>query len=220
MTVTILESTHHPEEVVWRAARTCYSAEPPTQLTSATRDTKAKLIRKVIRSGHLSCLEHVSFTFAIEGISRACSHQLVRHRLASFSQQSQRYVETDKLDVVVPPSIKADPSLYSAEEVFWDCMMQVETAYELLIDRGIPAEDARYVLPNAARTNLVMTMNARELLHFFKLRCCQRAQWEIRKMAEIMLTLCQSIAPVLFEDAGAPCESGECREVSPCKEES
>jgi len=215
MNVTLLRHTEHPEEIVWQAARTCYSAEPPTQLKATSRDKKAALIRKVMKSGHLSVLSHVSFCFSIEGVSRALSHQLVRNK-GFFSQQSQRYVKSAPLNLVCPPSIQGNPdAAYTFEAV----MNVIEDAYHGLLNLGIPAEDARYVLPNAATTNLVVTMNARELLHFFELRCCARAQWEIRDMAERMRAICLTVAPVLFEDAGAPCYSGECREANPCGKE-
>ena len=144
--------------------------------------------------GHLSPIEHVSFTFGIEGISRACSHQLVRHRVASYSQQSQRYVKEEQFDYVIPPSIKQDPALVGE---FEKCMAEAQENYTKVLKRleelGYKGEagqqDARYLLPNAAETKIVVTMNARELLHFFRVRCCNRAQWEIREMADRMLAL-------------------------------
>jgi len=214
MNVCLLQHTHLPEELVWQAARTCYSAGPPTQLKVVSRDKKADLIRRVLKSGHLSVLEHVNFSFAIEGVSRILSHQLVRHRLASYSQQSQRYVKADNPEYVMPDSIEQDTAM---QWVYERHMIACWNLYAEFVKNGIPAEDARFVLPNAAQTHLVMSMNARELLHFFEKRCCKRAQWEIREMAERMLTLCKTAAPVLFENAGAPCVSkGVCKEVDTC----
>ncbi|MFN3396698.1 MAG: FAD-dependent thymidylate synthase, partial [Thermodesulfovibrionales bacterium] len=176
-----------------------------------------------------SPIEHPSFTFAIEGISRACSHQLVRHRLASYSQQSQRYVSErsdtsgqrseikDTFDYVIPPSIKEDPQ---ARGLFERFMVEAQKTYDLLVERlaerGIKGEaanqDARFVLPNAAETKIIVTMNARELLHFFRQRCCYRAQWEIRAMARQMLFLVKEVAPTIFRKAGPPCVSARCPE--------
>ena len=166
------------------------------------------ILRKVVGYGHHSVIEHANFTFAIEGISRACSHQLVRHRLASYSQQSQRYVKFGEMEHATPDLIKNNER---AVRVYEDAMKAAAKAY-LELKELVPAEDARYVLPNAALTNLVMTMNARELLHFFRLRCCNRAQWEIRRMSALMLQEVKKIAPVIFENAGASCEQGECPE--------
>jgi len=150
------------------------------------------------------------FSFGIEGISRACSHQLVRHRIASFSQQSQRYVANEQqFDVVTPDSVAEQPEL---AERFVAHMQQSHELYREMLEAGVPAEDARFVLPNAAATKLVMTMNARELRHFFVLRCCRRAQWEIREMANQMLRLTRQAAPLLFADAGPGCLTGPCPE--------
>ncbi len=139
------------------------------------------LIDKVIAAGHQSVLEHISLTFSIEGISRSCSHQLVRHRIASFSQQSQRHVRVEEGEWVVPPSIEANPS---AEGIFQAALGQIYVAYRELIDLGVHPEDARYLLPNATKTNLVMTMNLRELYTVSGVRLCARAQWEIRQVFE------------------------------------
>ena len=146
--------------------------------------------------------------------SRTCSHQLVRHRIASYSQQSQRYVtHRDSLDIRVPDTIKADESLSSR---FQEMVATMHGFYQEMVDSGIPAEDARFILPNAETTKLVMTMNGRELVHFFGLRCCFRAQWEIREMAKIMLTLARQAAPVIFATAGPGCLSGACPEGMMC----
>ncbi len=166
----------------------------------------------------MSPFEHASFTFAVEGISRACSHQLVRHRIASYSQQSQRYVsEESGFDFVVPPIFKEDDVLNT---LFKEAMEHSHKYYCKLLKelekRGIKGEsarqDARFVLPNAAETKIVITMNARELLHFFRVRCCSRAQWEIRALATEMLRLVKRVAPLLFKDAGPSCVVGKCPE--------
>ncbi|MFR7404603.1 MAG: FAD-dependent thymidylate synthase [Coriobacteriaceae bacterium] len=168
------------------------------------------VLSTIMGSGHFSTLEHASYTFAVDGVSRALTHQLVRHRIASFNQQSQRYVKfTDGLATIKPESVAADEG---ASAVFDEAVRAAIEAYERLLAAGIPAEDARYLLPNAAETKIVITMNVRELLHFFELRCCNRAQWEIREMAWKMLELARPTAPYIFADAGAPCIHGTCPE--------
>jgi thymidylate synthase (FAD) len=178
----------------------------------------ARLVRGLVRSGHHSALEHASFTFAVDGISRACSHQLVRHRVASYSQQSQRYVRfTSDEGFIVPPKIAANSA---AREVFLEAMEDARRSYERLVELGLAegrgnesvCEDARFVLPNAAETKIVVTMNARELRHFFSLRCCRRAQWEINRLAWTMRHLVLQTAPLLFEGTGPGCMSGGCPE--------
>ncbi|NIQ06822.1 MAG: FAD-dependent thymidylate synthase, partial [Candidatus Korarchaeota archaeon] len=161
--------------------------------------------------GHVSVIEHASFSFSIEGVSRAMTHQLVRHRIASYTQQSQRYVAYDTSDqYVVPPSLDDNPV---AKKIFDKTVTRISEAYRELLDLGIPREDARFILPNAARTNIIVTMNARELLHFFNLRCCIRAQWEIREVANEMLKQVKEVAPALFNDAGPSCvKFGYCPE--------
>jgi thymidylate synthase (FAD) len=163
-----------------------------------------------MKSGHFSALEHASYTFAIDGVSRALTHQLVRHRLASYNQQSQRYVTYDaEPNIVVPPLVEADAECRSA----FDTAIDIAWAtYGQLVEAGIPAEDARYVLPNACVSKIVVTMNIRELLHFFEVRCCNRAQWEIRELARRMLALVEPTAPYIFLDAGAACRRGPCPE--------
>ena len=156
-----------------------------------------------LEKGHVSVIEHASFTFSLEGISRACSHQLVRHRLASYTQQSQRYVELQDPDTfVIPETIQENPE---AQKIFQNLLKAQFETYQKLIAMGIPKEDARFILPNATRTNIIVTMNARELLHFFSLRCCGRAQWEIREVANQMLKLAKEAAPIIFEKAGPQC---------------
>jgi len=219
--VILLRVTPEPEETVSMAAKLCYSNSDISSLKEkiSKKDQKA-FVEKLMKMGHLSPIEHSTFTFAIEGISRACSHQLVRHRIASYSQQSQRYVsEESGFDYVVPPIIKEDPEL---KKYFDNFMSEAQKAYNYLSsklnEKGIKGElanqDARFVLPNAAETKIIVTMNARELLHFFRQRCCNRAQWEIRQMAEKMLGLAKKAAPSIFLKAGpaclfAPCPEGE-----------
>ena len=210
MRVQLLTHTPDPEQVVAAAARLCYSEAGIAQLLERAPEQAPRLLRKVLEMGHLSVLEHASFTFGLEGISRACSHQLVRHRLASYSQQSQRYVShRTPFEAVVPASIAAHPELAMR---FDEHMAATHELYRELLAAGIPAEDARFVLPNAAATKLVLTMNARELHHFFALRCCRRAQWEIRAMAREMLRLARQSAPQLFAEAGPGCVRGACPE--------
>jgi thymidylate synthase (FAD) len=219
--VILLRHTPEPEEAVAMAAKLCYSPSDVSALREKieARDQKG-FVERLMKMGHMTPVEHPSFTFAIEGISRACSHQLVRHRLASYSQQSQRYVSEEAgFDYVIPPTIKGDREL---AKYFREVMAVAQEAYNTLVrklnEKGIKGEDAnqdaRFVLPNAAETKIMVTMNARELMHFFRLRCCNRAQWEIRAMAERMLRLVKKAAPVIFEKAGpgclhAPCPEGE-----------
>lgn len=170
----------------------------------------ANLVRKLVSMGHLSTLEHVTFTFAIEGVSRVLTHQLVRHRIASYSQQSQRYVKEHDFETILPASIASKPE---AKAKFDKLMTEIQAMYDEFIALDIPAEDARYILPNATETKIVCTFNARSLLNFFSLRCCTRAQWEIRALANEMLRQCQAVAPVIFENAGPTCVSeGVCHE--------
>ncbi len=216
--VLLLAHTPAPEGVVAMAAKLCYSPSGVEALKGkiAAKDQTA-FVEKLVSIGHMSPVEHVSFTFGVEGISRACSHQLVRHRVASYSQQSQRYVKETEFDYVIPETVKADPSLARAFERY---MRQAQRAYDQMMkglaDMGITGEnaqqDARFLLPNAAETKIVITMNARELLHFFRVRCCNRAQWEIRAMAAEMLKLAKAAAPVIFKDAGPGCVKGKCPE--------
>ncbi len=217
--VVLLAHTPDPEQTVAAAAKLCYSASGVDAVMERVEaGNQHPFIEKLVDMGHLSPIEHASFTFAIEGISRACSHQLVRHRLASYSQQSQRYVGMeDGFGYIVPPSIGSDPVLKERFEFFMD---GIQEFYNELVQamkaRGIEGEaayeDARFVLPNAAETKIIMTMNARELLHFFTQRCCRRAQWEIRAMAIEMLKLARRTAPAIFREAGPPCLSGPCPE--------
>ena len=212
MKVRLINYTKDPEKIVAQSARLCYSALGIEELRGKLNDESIiKLVKKIMKLGHYSVLEHATFTFAIEGISRVTSHQLVRHRLASFSQQSQRYVKIDKegFPYVIPKSIEKDEKL---AKIFINAVKELDEIYQLLLDHNIKAEDARYILPQAVTTKMIISANARELLHIFKLRCCNRAQWEIRKLAMNMLKEVKSIAPTIFENAGPPCVLGSCPE--------
>jgi len=209
--VKLLEHTPEPERVVAMAARLCYSAAGAEELAERmTKEQVEKLLSKIVKMGHASTMEHVSFTFGIEGVSRVLTHQLVRQRLASYSQQSQRYVAEHDFEYIIPPTIAGKPEAMARFEAL---MEEVQKAYNELADMGIPKEDARYVLANATETKIVVTMNARSLMHFFNLRCCNRAQWEIRDLAYKMLAEVKKVAPILFRNAGASCVStGHCPE--------
>lgn len=210
MLVKLLTHTPDPERTVAAAARLCYSAVGAADLFAGLSDKEvARLLAHLVESGHESPTEHVTFTFAIEGVSRALTHQLVRHRIASYSQQSQRYVREESFDYITPPSIAAEPALAAR---FRETMAALQSAYNELLT-AVPAEDARYVLPNACETKIVATFNARSLYNFFKLRCCRRAQWEIRALACAMRDEVRRVAPRLFALAGPSCETaGVCYE--------
>ncbi len=228
--VILLRHTPEPEETIATAAKLCYSpSDIETLKERIEKKDQKNFIKKLIDIGHLSPIEHASFTFAVEGISRACSHQLVRHRVASYSQQSQRYVSKKSdggkpesktgavFDYIVPPSIAEDRKI---KKIFKEFMVQAQNAYDLLVERlnqrGIAGEaanqDARFVLPNACETKIIVTMNARELLHFFHQRCCNRAQWEIHVLADEMLRITKRVAPTIFSLAGPECLIGPCPE--------
>lgn len=211
MQVELLYHTPDPERAIATAARLCYAPVGASELMETMPEERvASVLSTIMKSGHFSTLEHASYTFAIDGVSRALTHQLVRHRLASFNQQSQRYVKyKNGLDVVKPATIAQDEE---ASKLFDEAIDAAIEAYKKLLDVGVPAEDARYLLPNAAETKIVVTMNVRELLHFFEVRCCNRAQWEIRELAHKMLELVRPTAPFVFEDAGASCVRGVCTE--------
>ena len=216
--VELLASTPGQQELIATAAKLCYSKSNIDSLMqkSSARDQQS-FLEKIMSSGHLSVFEHASFTFGIEGVSRVLLAQLTRHRIASFSVQSQRYVSyAETFNYIIPPNIKA-----LGEEAVGEYerqMSQMHTwyqAWQQLLDKGESGnEDARFVLPGACETRLIMTMNVRELLHFFALRCCNRAQWEIRELATQMLRLCKDTAPALFEEAGPGCVSEACPEGS------
>ena len=259
--VKIIAHTPEPDKVVAQAGKLCYSAVGVDEITQKlTEEEIARYVNMLASIGHESPLEHVSFTFAIEGISRACTHQIVRHRIASYSQQSQRYVKLEQFEYIIPPAIESNPE---AKRIFIETMERDQKAYDELVDLLLEdilidkhaadygscireilkenpdvvpnrskvldlyaekflenyrkaekqaIEDARYVFPNACETKIVVTMNARSLLHFFNVRCCNRAQWEIREMATEMLKECKKIAPALFKKAGPDCVYGKCGE--------
>ena len=217
--VTLLQNTPLPERAVASAGRLCYAPVSAAELKTGMSDEEVgRLVRGLVRSGHMSALEHAGFTFAVDGISRACSHQLVRHRVASYSQQSQRYVHFGaEGGFIMPPTVASSPE---ARAVFLEAMDDARRSYERLVELGLAEgrksesvyEDARFVLPNAAETKIVVTMNARELRHFFSLRCCRRAQWEINRLAWTMRHLAAEVAPLLFEGTGPGCVAGGCPE--------
>ena len=215
MDVTLLYHTPEPERAVATAARLCYAPVGGRELMESLTDEKSrKVLTTIMASGHFSTLEHASYTFAVEGVSRALTHQLVRHRLASFNQQSQRYVKfKEEPPIVRPASVDTNPE---AAQAFDEAIEACWQAYDKLVQAGVPAEDARYVLPNACETKIVVTMNIRELMHFFSNRCCNRAQWEIRELAWKMLELVRPTAPFIFRTAGPGCMRGACPEGKMC----
>lgn len=199
MKVTLIRFTPEPDKLCGEAAAICtgYTGDP------------LKALRGALESGHESVAEHAGFTFRVEGVSRVLLAQLTRHRLASFSVQSQRYCGIP-YNAIIPESVRNANS--HVRDCFTDAIMYSHDAYDFLVAQGIPAEDARMVAPEGETTELVMTMNARELRHFFSLRCCNRAQWEIRELARRMLAECSVVAPELFKDAGPGCLRGPCPE--------
>ncbi|MGQ9530281.1 MAG: FAD-dependent thymidylate synthase [Candidatus Bathycorpusculaceae bacterium] len=212
MKVKLLRYTADPELLCGSAALTSTKSGSPSEIfEKMDLDTARKIIKRVTGYGHMSVIEHASFTFSIEGVSRAMTHQLVRHRIASYTQQSQRYVAYDTLEkFVTPPSIAKNAE---AKKIFDEALEKISETYRALLKLEIPKEDARFILPNAAKTNIIVTMNARELRHFFNLRCCMRSQWEIREVAMEMLKQAKKAAPILFENAGPSCvELGFCPE--------
>ena len=238
MLVTLIAHTHDPEKTVAAAAKLCYSdAHIETLLDGLTPEKTAAFLQKLSDFGHASPIEHASFTFGIEGVSRTFLAQVTRHRIASFSVQSQRYVRLEDFRYVIPPEIEKIPE---AKAQFVQAMNEDAAKYlELvrtleeshtaeLVAQGMPEkaarakaakqanEDARFVLPNACETKMVMTMNCRSLLNFFNLRCCNRAQWEIREAARQMLKLVLPLAPHIFAAAGPRCLNGPCPEGAMC----
>lgn len=209
--VILIAHTPEAEKVVAMAAKICYAKDVSIKkLQKKINDNDVSaFITKLLESGHESPFEHISFTFGIEGISRACSHQLVRHRMASFSQRSQRYCFEDGFNYIEPEDINENEN---EDKIFRDFMRHSKEVYSKLIDKGVKPEDARMVLPNACETKIIVTMNARELLHFFKLRCCKRAQKEIREVAFMMKNICRKVAPNVFQYAGPNCLKGYCTE--------
>jgi len=212
MKVELVAHTPEPDMVCAAAAFTSWKKKTTVELFEDLSEKEAlDFLKMVMGFGHLSVTEHATFTFSISQVSRALTHQLVRHRLASYTQQSQRYVKFKKeeIEYVTPPKIEKDKE---AKEIYDETMEGLASAYQKLIDCGIAPEDARFVLPNAATTNIVVTMNARELRHFILLRTCERTQWEIREVAIEMLKQAKKVAPTLFSDAGPGCVTGPCPE--------
>jgi thymidylate synthase (FAD) len=206
MIVKLLAYTQNADAICAAAGKSCYSERSSADLLGS--QDPEKTLNAIVGMGHYSVIEHATFTFSVEGVSRALTHQLVRHRIASFSQQSQRYVSLNEPTYVIPETVRSDPELMA---IYTSTMEQIWKAYTEM-EKKIPSEDARYVLPNGCTTNITITMNARELLHFFSLRCCNRAQWEIRELAENMLALCKEVSPTIFKNAGPPCVKGPCPE--------
>ena len=204
MKVTLVSYTNDPEVTCAKCASVSWQRKG---MKEASLDEARKIIKRVLGYGHESVIEHAYFTFFAEGISRSLTHQLVRHRIASYTQQSMRYVDLTKARqyFIRPKSISDNEELAG---LFDDVMTKCKNTYDTLRKKGIPAEDSRFVLPIATQTKIVITMNARELRHFFATRCCLRAQWEIRQLAKRMLNICRTVAPSLFENAGPSCVSG------------
>jgi thymidylate synthase (FAD) len=210
MFVKLIGYTNEKELLPAIAGKLCYSKDGYKAIAAGLdREKAGKFVRDKVDLGHLSIIEHLSFSFIAEGVSRALTHQLVRHRVASFSQKSQRYVNEDKFEYITPASIGSNPEA-AAEYV--KLMGLIQKQYEKMLGSGVPKEDARYILPNAAETKIIVTMNARELLHFFSLRLCNRAQWEIRGLADEMLAQVKKVAPDIFKGAGPGCVRGKCSE--------
>ena len=212
MKVTLLNPNRNKEKewIVAKSASQCYD----TKLDSI--EEAERLIDNVLNSGHDSILEHVTFSFEMEGVSRALTNQLIRHRMVSPTQQSQRYCRLDNSIkwYIVPKSVKI---IEEALDIYEDTMYYIANSYYKLIGMGIKEEDARYLLPNGTETKLVITANARALKNFFKQRCCTRSQLEIRELANEMLRLAKEDCPIIFKNAGATCEKGYCFEAKPCK---
>ncbi|MEW5954207.1 MAG: FAD-dependent thymidylate synthase [Bacillota bacterium] len=213
--VELLQYPDNPEKLVAMAARLCYSASDIEGLRQGiSRQDQSDFVNKLMAMGHLSPVEHAAFTFGVEGVSRSLLAQITRHRIASFSVKSQRYV-TENFKYIIPPRIaELGPECI---EAYREQMATIQNWYDYWLDKlsahGEGArEDARFVLPNATETKLIVTMNTRELYHFFNVRCCNRAQWEIRALAREMLRLVRSVAPVLFSQAGPRCLTGQCPE--------
>ncbi|MBU7045012.1 MAG: FAD-dependent thymidylate synthase [Theionarchaea archaeon] len=204
MKVSLIAYTPDPDRLCAQAALVSKWPKGWSDFKDQWNDkTDMQHLIDAVEKGHVSVIEHASFTFSIEGISRACAQQLTRHRLASYTMLSQRYSEmNDPEAFVIPPSIIGNQT---AENMYYFYMTEAFAAYNDLLQLGIKPEDARFLLPNATKTNIIVTMNARELLHFFSLRCCGRAQWEIREMANEMLRLAKEVAPIIFSKAGPQC---------------
>jgi len=209
-TVKLINYTKEPERVIAAAARLCYSERSGEDLFENLSDEEVKkLVKNILNLGHYSVLEHVSFTFSISGISRVTTHQLVRHRVGcSYSQRSQRYIKEDNFDYIIPPSIQERPELL---EKYNETMENLNNLYEEFA-QVVPKEDARYLLPQAIESKIMVTYSLRALLHFIKLRTCRRAQWEIQTLAWKMLKEAKQVAPLLLENVGPACLNGNCPE--------
>ncbi len=234
MLVELISHSPNPEKIISAAAKLCYSNKSiPDLRESITEEAAANFVKMLNEIGHESPIEHVSFTFGIEGVSRTMLAQITRHRIASFSVQSQRYVSLDDFSFITPPYIEEDEE---TKKLYLEAMEKSKEAYErlsktltekhtkTLIANGVEAgeaakkakkiaiEDARFVLPGACETKMIVTMNARSLMHFFELRCCNRAQWEIKAVADDMLKLVKEVAPTLFKNCGPACVREACPE--------
>lgn len=232
--VKLVSHTHEPEKLVAAAAKLCYSQLGADEIMDdLSEENTEKFLKMLMDFGHQSPIEHCSFSFAVEGVSRTLTHQLVRHRIASYSQRSQRYVTEGQFQYIVPPSINENEE---ARKLYVEAMESDQKTYDEIanilklqyieeyLEKGISEkqaksaaekraiEDARYVLPNACETKIMITMNARSLIHFFNVRCCERAQWEIREMAVLMLNEAKAVAPSIFKKAGPSCIAGPCPE--------
>lgn len=233
--VELLSYTKDCDKLIATSAKLCYSQVGIEELAAkqVNEEETDMFLKKLMDIGHESPIEHASFTFGVEGVSRALTHQLVRHRIASYSQQSQRYVKLDQFEYVVPPSIEKNSK---AKKTYEDTMKEIQNKYEELyyelysenlkeeLKRGLneetakrnaekrSLEDARYIFPNGCETKIIFTMNTRSLLNFLRHRTCLRAQWEIRFMAVEMLKILKKVSPILFKKAGPPCISGPCTE--------
>ncbi len=234
MKVTLITHTPDPEKIIASSAKLCYSDTSAMNLMEGLDEQKTKsFVEMLADMGHESPIEHITFTFGIEGVSRTLLAQITRHRIASFSVQSQRYVRQDNFQYITPPAIAENPEAFEIyKKSMENAVRDYNTVSDILekkyyqefISQGIPEksarskaekkaiEDARFILPNACETKMMVTMNARSLLNFFKLRCCNRAQWEIRELACEMLRLCSQVAPSVFRNAGASCCNGKCPE--------
>ncbi len=232
--VILLTHTPDPERIISAAAKLCYSKSGIGDIMDELTDEKVDgFLNLLMDMGHASPIEHVSFTFGIEGVSRSLTHQLVRHRLASYSQKSQRYVMEGQFGYIIPPEIDNNKK---AKKIFIQAMKDDQRVYDelvvVLLEKHLKdatllyknekkayavaeksaIEDARYILPNACETKIIATMNARELNHFFNHRCCNRAQWEIRELATQMLIVAKQVAPTLFKNSGPNCVNKPCPE--------
>lgn len=232
--VELLRYTPDGEKLIAAAARLCYSPIGVSEIEESLDEEKMESFLSLLMDlNHESPIEHVAFTFGVEGVSRTLTHQLVRHRIASFSQQSQRYVKLEQFEYIIPPAIENNKK---AKELFQNAMEEDQKYYNEITNllfqehyskytkEGLSEkearnkaekesiEDARYIFPNACETKIVFTMNARSLMNFFRLRCCNRAQWEIRELATLMLKEVKKVYPILFKNAGPGCINGPCPE--------